>query len=272
MLTKPTGGILMKTHTSPTELFSLAGKSALVTGASGALGAAAASALTAAGAHVTLAGANEKALQEVADGLIETGASVSIFVGRPDNEQNAQAMIEAATKDHPLDIVVSAAGTAVVKPITEMAESEFDMVMDANVRQSWLLCRAASKVMIAQKRGGKMILISSVRAHFATPAGTSAYGTSKAAINMLTRSLAVELGPHNICVNAIAPTVFRSALTAWLFEPEGADKREQVLSRIPLGRLGEPEDFSGIFMFLASQASNLVTGEIINIDGGFSCN
>lgn len=89
---------------------------------------------------------------------------------------------------------------------------------------------------------------------------------------MLTRSLAVELGPHNICVNAIAPTVFRSALTSWLFEPEAADKRADVLSRIPLGRLGEPEDFNGIFMFLASAASNLVTGEVINIDGGFSCN
>jgi NAD(P)-dependent dehydrogenase (short-subunit alcohol dehydrogenase family) len=262
----------MNTHLTHTELFSLTGKSALVTGASGALGSAAASALTAAGAHVTLAGANKEALQEVAEDLRKRGGSVSIFVGRPDNEKSAQAMIEAATKDHPLDIVVSAAGTAVVKPITDMAEGEFDRVMDANVRQSWLLCRAASKVMIAQKRGGKMILISSVRAHFATTAGTSAYGTSKAAINMLTRSLAVELGSHNICVNAIAPTVFRSALTAWLFEPESADKKQEVLSRIPIGRLGEPEDFRGIFMFLSSQASNLVTGEVINIDGGFSCN
>lgn len=262
----------MNTHTSHTELFSLAGKSALITGASGALGAAASSALSAAGAHVTLAGANQNALAEVADEIRNNGGSVSIFVGRPDSEQSAQAMIEAATKDHPLDIVVSASGMAIVKPITEMAETEFDSVMDANVRQSWLLCKAASKVMIAQKRGGKMILISSVRAQFATTAGTSAYGTSKAAINMLTRSLAVELGSHNICVNAIAPTVFRSALTAWLYEPEAADKRQQVLNRIPLGKLGEPEDFRGIFMFLASQASNLVTGEVINIDGGFSCN
>jgi NAD(P)-dependent dehydrogenase (short-subunit alcohol dehydrogenase family) len=262
----------MNTHVSHNELFSLAGKSALITGASGALGAAAASALAAAGANVTLTGANEEGLKKVADSLAKTGVNISIFVGRPDSDENAQAMIKAATKDHPLDIVVSAAGTSVVKPITDMLESEFDKVMDANVRQSWLLCRAASKVMIDQKRGGKMILISSVRAHFATPAGTSAYGTSKAAINMLTRSLAVELGPHNICVNAIAPTVFRSALTAWLFEPESADKRQQVLNRIPLGRLGEPEDFRGIFMFLAAPASDLVTGEIINIDGGFSCN
>lgn len=262
----------MKKTFTPTELFSLKGKSALVVGASGALGSAAAHALAAAGANLTLTGSNSETLKSLAEQLDQFGVSVNVHIGRPETEENAQDMILAATKSHPLDIIICASGTAVVKPITEMQPDEFDKVMDANVRQSWLVCRAASKVMIEQNRGGKMILVSSVRAHFATTAGTSAYGTSKAAINMLTRSLAVELGPHNICVNAIAPTVFRSALTSWLFETESADKRQQVLSRIPLGRLGEPEDFNGIFMFLASSASNLVTGEIINIDGGFSCN
>lgn len=262
----------MKKTSTPAELFSLKGKSALVVGASGALGGAAALALAAAGANVTLTGSNHETLRKLAQEIEQIGVSVTIHIGRPETEEDAQSMIDAATQTQPLDIVICASGMAVVKPITDMQPEEFDKVMDANVRQSWLVCRAASKVMIEQKRGGKMVLISSVRAQFATPAGTSAYGTSKAAINMLTRSLAVELGPHNICVNAIAPTVFRSALTSWLFEPEAADKREQVLSRIPLGRLGEPEDFNGIFMFLTSGASNLVTGEVINIDGGFSCN
>ncbi|MBN26122.1 MAG: oxidoreductase [Alteromonadaceae bacterium] len=262
----------MKNTLTPSELFSLKGKSALVVGASGALGGAAAHALAAAGANLTLAGSNSETLKRRAQEMEHYGVSITVHIGRPETQDDAQEMINTATQTSPLDIVVCASGTSVVKPITDMQPDEFDKVMDANVRQSWLVCRAASKVMIEQNRGGKMILVSSVRAHFATPAGTSAYGTSKAAINMLTRSLAVELGPHNICVNAIAPTVFRSSLTSWLFEPESADKRQQVLNRIPIGRLGEPEDFNGIFMFLASQASNLITGEIINIDGGFSCN
>ena len=257
---------------SPANLFSLKGKSALVIGATGALGSAAAKALAAAGANITLTGSNNETLNALANELETFNVEVSCFKGRPENEEIVERMFRHATQNHPVDIIVCASGTSVVKPIDQMTPDEFDTVMDANVKQSWLVSREASKVMKAQGRGGKIILISSVRAQFATAAGTSAYGTSKAAINMLTRSLAVELGPHNICVNAIAPTVFRSSLTSWLFEPEAADKRAQVLSRIPLGRLGEPEDFSGIFMFLASQASNLVTGEVVNIDGGFSCN
>ena len=257
---------------SPTTLFDLKGKSALVVGATGALGSAAAKALAAAGANITLTGSNNETLTSLAHELETFGVEVSCFIGRPENEEIVERMFTHATQHHPVDIIVCASGTSVVKPIDQMTSNEFDTVMDANVKQSWLVSREASKILKAQGRGGKIILVSSVRAQFATAAGTSAYGTSKAAINMLTRSLAVELGPHNICVNAIAPTVFRSSLTSWLFEPDAADKRAQVLSRIPLGRLGEPEDFSGIFMFLASQASNLVTGEVVNIDGGFSCN
>ena len=89
---------------------------------------------------------------------------------------------------------------------------------------------------------------------------------------MLTRSLATEWGPHGINVNAIAPTVFRSELTSWLFEDGAEEARKDVLGRIPLGRLAEPDDFAGVILFLASAASDLVTGEIVHVDGGFSCN
>lgn len=256
----------------PSDLFDLRGKSALVSGATGALGEAAARALAGAGAHVILAGGNKARLDDLAADLEKLGAEVSIFEGRPDSQESAEAMVAAAMEKNGLDILIAASGTSIVKPVLDMTADEWDGVMDANVRQTWLLCRAASRVFVDQGRGGKMILISSVRANFAAPAGTSAYGTSKAAINMLTRSLAVELGSHGVCVNAIAPTVFRSDLTAWLFEEKAAEQRGKVLQRIPLGRLGEPEDFAGIFMFLASAASNFVTGEIINIDGGFSGN
>ena len=257
---------------NPSALFNLTGKTAIISGASGALGAAAARALAGAGAHVVLVGGNIERLNELQQELAAQDASASVFAGRPEDEASADEIIAAAVPHGGIDILVAAAGTAIVKPIAEMQLDEWDQVMDANVRQVWLLSRAASRAFVAQERGGKIILISSVRAQFATPAGTSAYGPSKSAINMLTRSLAVELGPHKVCVNAIAPTVIRSKLTAWLFEESGAEARKNVLARIPVGRLGEPEDFNGAFMFLASSASDLMTGEIINIDGGFSAN
>lgn len=200
---------------------------------------------------------------------------MTTFVGRPDTESACNEMVAAAAADgRGLDILVPASGTAAVKPAVEMEPATWDKVMDANVRQTWLLCRAAGQVMIPQGRGGAVIPISSVRAHFATPAGTSAYGASKAAVDMIARSLATEWGPHDIRVNAIAPTVFRSELTAWLFEDNDRanEARKGVLSRIPLGRLAEPDDFAGVLVFLASQASAIITGETINVDGGFSAN
>lgn len=255
------------------KLFDLSGKSALVTGATGALGCAAARALAAAGAHVTLAGGNAGKLAALAQDLPEGRATT--IAERPVDEAAVDRIIAAATAGgRGLDIVVPASGTAAVAPATDMPVETWDKVMDANVRQVWLLCRAAGRVMIAAGRGGTMITVSSVRARFATAAGTSAYGTSKAAIDMMTKSFAVEWGPHNIRVNAIAPTVFRSELTGWLFEDNDRANtaRAGVLSRIPLGRLAEPEDFAGILVFLASDASSIVTGEIINVDGGFSAN
>jgi len=255
------------------KLFDISGKSALVTGATGALGSAAAKALTSAGAHVTLAGGNEEKLTAVASTLPKD--LVNTIAERPVDEAAAQRIVDAATANgRGLDIVVPASGTAAVAPATEMPVETWDKVMDANVRQVWLLCRAAGRVMIDQGRGGTIVPISSVRAKFATAAGTSAYGTSKSAIDMLTKSFAVEWGQHNIRVNAIAPTVFRSELTGWLFEDnERANTaRAGVLARIPLGRLAEPDDFAGVLVFLTSDASAIITGEIINVDGGFSAN
>ena len=237
------------------------------------MGSAAAQALSAAGAHVTLAGGNAAKLEELAATL--PAGSATIIAQRPADEAAADAIVAAATAEgRGLDIVVPASGTAAVGPATEMSVDTWDTVMDANVRQVWLLCRAAGRVMIEQGRGGAIIPISSVRARFATAAGTSAYGTSKSAVDMLTKSFAVEWGAHDIRVNAIAPTVFRSELTGWLFEDNDRANaaRAGVLSRIPLGRLAEPDDFAGVIVFLASAASSIITGEIINVDGGFSAN
>lgn len=257
------------------RLFDLTGKSALISGATGALGSAAAKALAEAGAHVTIAGGNVERLDALEADLKAIGAGVTVVEGRPSDEAACEAMVQAASANgRGLDILVPASGTAAVEPAVEMDLETWDRVMDANVRQTWLLCRAAGKHMIPQGRGGAIVAVSSVRARFATPAGTSAYGPSKAAVDMITKSLATEWGQHGIRVNAIAPTVFRSELTAWLFEDNGRanEARKGVLSRIPLGRLAEPEDFAGAIVFLASPASGIVTGETLNVDGGFSAN
>ena len=254
-------------------LFDLAGKSALVTGATGSFGSAVARALAGAGAHVTLAGGNREALAALQAELRDAGAAVRSVAGRPDSEAHAAALADAAAADgRGIDILVVASGTSIVKPALQLEAAEWDQVMDANVRQSWLMAREAGRRMIEQQRGGKIVLVSSVRAAHASPAGTSAYGASKAAVDMLTKSFATEWGKHRINVNAVAPTIFRSELTAWLFADEAKDRRNAALARIPLGRLAEPDDFGGSIVYLCSRASDYVTGEVLHVDGGYSAN
>ncbi|MEM8621862.1 MAG: SDR family oxidoreductase, partial [Actinomycetota bacterium] len=124
---------------------------------------------------------------------------------------------------------------------------------------------------IEQGRGGKVILMSSARSTLGM-VNYSAYSPSKAAIDLLAKSLAWEWGPHGIQVNAIAPTVFRSELTGWMFadDGDGAAARENILRRIPTGRLGEPSDFHGIVQLLASSGSDFMTGAIVQVDGGYT--
>ncbi len=255
------------------ELFDLTGRSALVTGASGAFGGAAARALAGAGAHVMLAAGNADAAEAVAETVSRGSGSASVYRGRPDSPHEAEAMVRATVEAAGrLDLVVSATGINVVAPTVEMNESDWQSVMDANVRGSWLIAQAAGRQMIDQGEGGKVVLVSSTRGKLGHPAGYSAYCPSKAAVDGLTKALACEWGKHAINVNAIAPTVFRSELTAWMYEEEGRGKdvREAMLARIPLGRLGEPADFAGSVIFLCSRASDFVTGQILYVDGGYT--
>ena len=152
-------------------------------------------------------------------------------------------------------------------PIIEYPLEEWEEVMDVNVKGTWLACKEAGRVMIEQGRGGKVILISSARGELGM-ANYSAYSPSKASINLLTRSLACEWGKYGININAIAPTVFRSALTQWMFDDQVAYKK--FLVRIPLGRLGEPEDLVGPIIYLSSPASDFMTGAILAADGGYT--
>jgi NAD(P)-dependent dehydrogenase (short-subunit alcohol dehydrogenase family) len=124
--------------------------------------------------------------------------------------------------------------------------------------------------MIKQGGGGKIVLTSSTRGKLGYPAGYSAYCPSKGATDSLIKTLACEWGKHGINVNGIGPTVFRSPLTAWLFTDDAKTARTNILTRLPLGRLGEPEDLAGALMFLAAPASDFCTGQIIYPDGGYT--
>lgn len=255
---------------NPLSMFDVKGKVALITGASGAFGAVAAQCLSAAGCKIVLAAGNAEAMAEVAG---KCSGDVHQINARPDSEAACTDMVAQAVKAFgQLDILVVASGMNKVAKIEDMAPETFEGVMDANVSQSWLIARAATIQMKAQGNGGKIVFVSSARGLLGHPAGYTAYCASKAAVDGMTKSLGCELGPTGITVNAIAPTVFRSPLTAWMFEDNdhATTVRNGFLARVPKGRLGEPEDLAGPLLFLASAASDFYTGHILYADGGYT--
>ena len=168
--------------------------------------------------------------------------------------------------------IVVGSGKNDVSKITEMSPERFLDVMDANVTQSWLIARAVGEQMLAQREGGKVILMSSARGLLGHPAGYTAYCASKSAVDGITKALGCEWGDTGITVNALGPTVFRSPLTAWMYEDteRAQTVRKGFLARVPKGRLGEPADLAGPLLFLASKASDFYTGHILYADGGYT--
>lgn len=253
-----------------TNLFDVVGRSLVITGATGALGSAAARGLSARGARLTLAGGDVEGLSQLAE---ELGGECVVVTRRPDTPEDAAEICAAALEAFGrIDGLVVASGMNHVAPIVDMAMEDFERVMDANVRGSWLMCQAAGRQFQAQGGGGEVVLISSTRGKLGHPAGYSAYCPSKAAVDLLAKALAAEWGARQIRVNVIAPTVFRSELTGWMYadDEKGRKVREAMLSRIPLGRLAEPDDFIGPLVFLLSAASAFMTGQVLYLDGGYT--
>jgi NAD(P)-dependent dehydrogenase (short-subunit alcohol dehydrogenase family) len=262
---------------NPLSLFDIRGKTAIVTGATGAFGALAAKVLAGAGANAVLAAGNAEALKKVASECERLGAkgpaALETVAKRPSSQVNCDAIVEAAVKKFGrVDILVVASGQNKVSKIVDQKAEDFLDVMDANVTQSWLMARAAGRQMLKQGQGGKIILMSSARGLLGHPAGYTAYCASKSAVDGITKALGCEWGEAGITVNALGPTVFRSPLTQWMFEDtdRAREVRKGFLARVPKGRLGEPEDLAGPLLFLASKASDFYTGHILYADGGYT--
>lgn len=245
---------------------SLEGKTALVTGASRGLGKGIALALAEAGANLALAARSIEPLKETAKAAREMGREAQPLVMDAANLSEVEAAVRKTVERFGrLDILVNAAGTQVRKPALEITEEDWDKVLSINLKAVFFCCQAAGRVMIPQGKG-KIINFASLTSVLGIP-NICAYGASKGGISQMTKGLAVEWAKYHINVNCLGPGYFRTELTAAVFDDP--ERRAVILSRIPLGRSGLPEDLAGAAIFLASDASDYVTGQTIFVDGGW---
>lgn len=246
------------------DLFSLTGRVALVTGANGALGAHFACALHAAGAAVVLAARRPETVQAEADRLGGRAAAVAMDVTDADS---IAAGFEAATRRLGLpDLVVNNAGIAVTKRLLDQTPEDWDAVAAVNLRGAFLVAREAARRLVAAERPGSIVNIGSILGDRVIP-GVAAYAAAKAGLAHLTRAMAVELARHSVRVNALAPGYIATDINAAFF---ASDQGQAMVKRIPQRRLGTPEDLTGPLLLLASQAGAHMTGSVIVVDGGHS--
>jgi len=248
------------------EKFSLSGKTAVVIGASRGLGHGMARALAEAGADLALVARTLSPLNELAEGMKGLNRKCLILPQDVSKLSEIEGMvnrvIEAFGK---IDILINSQGTQVRKPALEMTEQDWDGLMSVNLKSVFFSCQAVGREMARQGKG-KIINVASLTSMIGLP-NISIYGASKGGVAQLTKALAVEWAPHHINVNAVLPGYYKTALTEDLFKNE--ERAKWVLSRIPLGRTGLPEDLAGTVVFLSSEASDYVTGQIIPVDGGW---
>jgi NAD(P)-dependent dehydrogenase (short-subunit alcohol dehydrogenase family) len=248
--------------------FSLEDKVAIITGASRGIGRAIALRFAQAGAKITVSSRKQEGVQAVADEITASGGealAIQAHVGRPDD---VMALVERTVQAYGrVDIAVNNAATNPhFGPLLTADEGQWDKILDTNTKGLFRVCKAVVPHMEKQG-GGKIINMASIAGLRPSP-GMGIYGVSKAAIIMLTQVLALELGPANIQVNAIAPGVIKTRFSTVLWQvPQFA---EPIRARLPLGRFGEPEDVAALALYLASPAADYVTGGVFLVDGGLN--
>jgi dehydrogenase/reductase SDR family protein 4 len=251
------------------RLFSLKGKVALITGGSRGIGRAIALAFAEAGANLVVSSRNKRPpeLEKVVEEIQAKGGKALAIPAHVGKKEDVQKAVQKTLKEYGrVDILVNNAGVnPVLSTLVELEEEAFEKVFEVNLKGAFLMSKAVTKEMIKQG-GGRIINISSISGLRARADGTGAYCISKAAMNMMTQVMARELAQYNILVNAIAPGSIKTEFSRvnWT-DPE---RRAQRIREVELRRFGEPEEVTGLALFLASEASSFVTGEIIRVDGG----
>jgi NAD(P)-dependent dehydrogenase (short-subunit alcohol dehydrogenase family) len=246
--------------------FDLSGRTAIVIGATSGIGRAIALGLADAGADVVPTGRRERLAREAAREVEARGRRSLAITADVADTNSIQALADAVVeKFGKVDILVNAAGRTVRRPTVDVSDAEWNGIMDTNLTGMLRACRVFGRHMI--ERGyGRIINIGSLTSVVALYE-VAAYAASKAGVAALTKSLAVEWAPHGVCVNAILPGVFRTALNEGLLD--GTDRGRELLTRTPMRRFGQPEEVAGAAVFLASDAASFVTGHLLAVDGGF---
>ncbi len=244
-----------------TPSFRLDGKRALVTGAGRGIGLAAAAALAQAGAQVTLAARTASEIEEAAAAIGQAASAAVLDVS------DLGAVSAFFTDREPFHVLVDNAGTNRPKPVWEVSEADYDAVLDLNLKSAFFVAQACVKRMMETGTQGSLIHMGSQMGHVGGP-NRSLYCASKWALEGMNKALALDLAAHGIRSNTIAPTFIETPLTRPMFEDE--EFRAAVLARIKLGRIGRIEDLMGAVVFLASDASALMTGTSLVVDGGWT--
>lgn len=255
---------------NPAKLFDLAGRVAIVTGGNGGIGRGLALGFAAAGASVAILGRNEEKNHQVLGELEEIGnPAMALRVDLTQRDRHASAMQSIEHELGPVDILVNNAGVASLSGgILQETAEDWDNVIETQLNAAFLFSKLAAKSM-SERNAGKIINIGSMYSYFGSGFAPS-YSAAKGAIVQLTKSMAIELAPYNIQVNAMAPGWFITDMTAAVRSPEMQEMNDEIIMRTPAGRWGEPEELVGTAIFLASQASGFVTGALIPVDGGYS--